>query len=225
VPFAVAESHGISDRSEAAEKRGAGAEDRRIFDLLRLACVLAQDDVMRMEAPHVIWSRELLPFATSGGAVHVGHVEPHFFDTVIEPTPIAEWAELIGEGGASAVRIAARRLPLAVVREAEEALIDAVVVWESLFGGRADSTFRVTSSLARLLEADPGSRHELVARLKKTYGVRSDLVHGRHTSSDFNEHRMFALGTAMSAARASLRRGTEWLALGSERRSQVIVLE
>ncbi|MET4618721.1 hypothetical protein ABIE18_000144 [Arthrobacter sp. 2762] len=60
-----------------------------------------------------------------------------------------------------------------------DALIDAVVVWETLFGGKGETSLRVCAALAHLLVPnDPIGRFDFFGEVKKLYDKRSNAVHG-----------------------------------------------
>lgn len=60
-----------------------------------------------------------------------------------------------------------------------DAFIDAIIVWENVFGVKSETTFRITASLAKLLEdTNVEKRNELQKRLKKLYSKRSNIIHG-----------------------------------------------
>ncbi|WP_143034006.1 HEPN domain-containing protein [Paramicrobacterium humi] len=64
-------------------------------------------------------------------------------------------------------------------RAQDDALIDAVIAWENMVGSRSETTFKVCSALAWLLEPEHAERRAaLFNRCTKIYGVRSRLVHG-----------------------------------------------
>jgi Apea-like HEPN len=79
------------------------------------------------------------------------------------------------------VPIAIRRLLRAVSEikpQPEDTLIDAVVVWENVFGTPQEATMRITFSMARILAQTPEDRRDRWNEFKKIYTLRSDLVHG-----------------------------------------------
>ncbi|WP_248704231.1 HEPN domain-containing protein [Curtobacterium sp. MWU13-2055] len=91
------------------------------------------------------------------------------------------WHKLVLDKHPESLNIAMKRLLGAVSQrwDAADAFIDAVIVWENAFGTQQETTFRVTASIAKLLE--PGStddRLKLQTELKKLYSARSMLVHG-----------------------------------------------
>ena len=58
-------------------------------------------------------------------------------------------------------------------------LVDAVIVWENLFGtSEGEPTLRISASLAWLLADDPVRREELQRKLRSLYRERSRIVHG-----------------------------------------------
>jgi hypothetical protein len=69
-------------------------------------------------------------------------------------------------------------------RRAEDVLVDAVIVWENLFGAKNDTTLRVSSSLAWLLGTSPADRLERQRQYKNIYQLRSDIVHGSASIKD-----------------------------------------
>jgi hypothetical protein len=100
-----------------------------------------------------------------------------------------KWAEQIGVNRIPTVGVAIRRMLAAVAERhtPEDILVDAVIVWENLFGASAETTLRVSSSLAWLLGNDADDRKEKQAKYKKIYGFRSQVVHG---SPDVNEQKL-----------------------------------
>jgi Apea-like HEPN len=65
--------------------------------------------------------------------------------------------------------------------EAQDALIDAVIALENLFGSAnatGEVVFRVTTAAAHLLEPDPAKRTAKRKKLSKIYDARSKVIHG-----------------------------------------------
>lgn len=81
------------------------------------------------------------------------------------------------------IGIAVRRLLLAVNDRTrpEDALLDAVIVWENLFGVRGATTEGVTDALASLLHRTDPERDAAKKRYRAIYSRRSDIVHGART--------------------------------------------
>ena len=100
------------------------------------------------------------------------------------------WSTTIKDQRVDSVNIAIRRILRAVSErsEPEDILVDSVIVWENLFGGRQETVLRVTGALAWLLEpTSADKRATLRGALTKIYSLRSDVVHG-------NVRRAAALG-------------------------------
>jgi hypothetical protein len=99
-----------------------------------------------------------------------------------EEAALAGWAAKVDEGFNDTLQVAVGRTTSAVRErvDPQDALIDAVIACESLFGhgGETEVTFRVTSAIAVLLEPDPAERAAFRSRLGKIYGARSEVVHG-----------------------------------------------
>gem|GEM_PF-1935868 len=84
------------------------------------------------------------------------------------------------------VRIALHRALVALTERSmvEDVLIDAVMVWENLFGAAGDTTLRVCGSLARLLAQGDETRNSVFDQTKKIYELRSRVVHGSAVVDD-----------------------------------------
>lgn len=78
------------------------------------------------------------------------------------------------------IEIATRRLLLASGErlKPDDVLIDAVIVWENLFGAPGEATLRISGALACLLAASIEEREKLKMELAKIYDLRSKIVHG-----------------------------------------------
>lgn len=90
------------------------------------------------------------------------------------------WSSKIAKHRTPPIGVAIRRMLAAVAerRTSEDVLVDAVIVWENLFGARTETTLRVTSSLAWLLGDSADDRKQRQKDYKKLYSLRSDVVHG-----------------------------------------------
>ncbi len=87
-------------------------------------------------------------------------------------------------------------------RDAADALIDAVVAWENMFGSASETSFKVCASLAWLLQPeDADARSRLFNHAKRIYNLRSRLVHGDADvdENDGSQHRHEALRLAAEA--------------------------
>lgn len=91
-----------------------------------------------------------------------------------------EWAKKIHDNRTVGIGVAIRRMLMAIAERhsPEDVLVDAVIVWENLFGSRTETTFRVSSALAWLLGDSSEDRMRRQKRYKEIYGIRSSVVHG-----------------------------------------------
>lgn len=127
-----------------------------------------------------------------------------------EAQTFSEVAFVVNDRYEAALDVATRRT-LSAIRErsdAQDALIDAVIAWESLFGhgGLTEVIFRVTTALAILMQPDKKLRLDLVRDLKRVYAVRSRVVHGSEirTKDKLEERKELAISTAILALRTLL---------------------
>ncbi|TFD23475.1 HEPN domain-containing protein [Cryobacterium lyxosi] len=137
---------------------------------------------------------------------------------------------LIQEKHPESLDIAMKRILGAVSQrwDATDAFIDAVVVWENAFGTSTETTFRVTGSIAKLLE--PGSsdeRAKLQKELKNLYETRSRLVHGAKEPKPEEAwtQRERAIQIALEVLRKLYVERPDLLELSSELRSAQLLLE
>jgi hypothetical protein len=156
-------------------------EAQREIDLTRLAAVLAST------AEHP-WS------LTQVASMVVDPTLPGGAMSWERNPMIVRQAELDAHGGARIVdwrlkvdaqhspklEIAMRRVLGAAGNRLDpvDGLVDAVIAWENCFGTDSETTFRVTSAIACLLEGDEDARLGRLRELKKIYEKRSRIVHG-----------------------------------------------
>lgn len=93
------------------------------------------------------------------------------------------WANLVDDHRTSSVSVSIRRMLMASSERSnpEDILVDAVMVWENLFGCDFDTTKKITGALAVLLSPEGGRSSEKFDRqksYKRIYGLRSRVVHG-----------------------------------------------
>ena len=127
--------------------------------------------------------------------------------TEAEERRLHEWAILLDRHYDPAIEVAARRTISALLeRDApHDALIDAVIALESLFGhgGTTEVGFRVTAAAALLLEPDSANRAELRSKLGNIYDARSKVIHGSAlTDTVVSQRRDEAIDTAIKSLRA-----------------------
>ncbi|XVQ85047.1 hypothetical protein ACQP2K_40575 [Microbispora siamensis] len=107
-----------------------------------------------------------------------------FVPTQLSEEEVRAWSELYRRLNAPEVEridLALSRILRAVAerRDPGDVLIDSVIAWENLFGTReGEPTFRITMSLATLLETEPAAREKLRSSLSSIYRLRSNVVHG-----------------------------------------------
>ncbi|MBB4930381.1 hypothetical protein F4561_001201 [Lipingzhangella halophila] len=175
----------------------------------RLALLLASTDE-RLVASPVTFQTTLepltsssgyswLPIEFSGASVNISA------ETALRVT---NWSSILKERHPKSLNIAARRLLSAVSTrfDATDALIDAVVAWENMFGDPQEATLRVTGAMAKILEPNSfDDRKKLKSRLSRIYSTRSDLIHGSHGKepkrSDIYTYRQEAIRYALDALR------------------------
>ncbi|MGO1637276.1 MAG: hypothetical protein ACTHYA_02110, partial [Ancrocorticia populi] len=108
-----------------------------------------------------------------------------------------------------------------------DAFVDAVIVWENVFGSQGETTFRVTASMALLLEPNrPDERRSLHQTLKKLYSTRSSVVHG---SKDLSHHealkcRDAAVGYAIELVRTLYEDRADLIPMASNSRGEMLLL-
>jgi hypothetical protein len=120
------------------------------------------------------------------------------------------------------LQITERRLVSAIAQRAEkdDALIDAVIAWESLVGTRYRTTARVAGALTNLLEGEAPERPALRRRLLEIYDLRSRVVHGDLTGGDdVSAASNQAIDIGLHAVRKLHDRGGDWLTVNSETRA------
>ena len=192
--------------------------------LLPMAFALASSQNPRC-APMIMFETVLLPIVALNSYRHPGILYP------IQPTPrpnpdelkaTEAWARRLEESRAGSLQIAERRLVSAIAQrtEKDDALIDAVIAWESLVGTRYKTTVRVAGALTNLLESEPAARSSLRNRLLEIYDLRSRVVHGdlagsNNVSTASNQ----AIDIGLRAVRKLHDRGGDWLTVNSETRA------
>lgn len=164
--------------------KGLGRQDlvSGVVECLRLALLLA--DVGQNATAVSTWQSVVDPLFSSE---LIGWSDPRWG---VNLTPVRltdekvdlwkEWAQKIHVHRTPQTSVSVRRILRAVSerKEPEDTLIDAVVVWENIFGAAQETTLRVTMSVAWFLGADANGRQALHKELKSIYQQRSDIVHG-----------------------------------------------
>jgi hypothetical protein len=151
-------------------------------ECLRLALILA--GVGENSTAFPTWQSVVDPFSS---LENIGFSDPKQGQN-LSPAQLAEdqveswnkWATMIHDHRTAQTNMSIRRILRAVSerKEPEDTLIDAVIVWENLFGSSQETTLRVTMSVAWMLGTDSTNRSALCSELKKVYRQRSDIVDG-----------------------------------------------
>lgn len=203
----------VFDEADTARVLGGewSAKVQELALLLPLSVLLGVQRETHYVVCDWLWQTTLVPIQSGWG--WTGKPSGSF-TRFLQPTELDDkdmealgiWTIRVGEGYDENLAVAARRT-MSAVRERvdpEDALIDAVVACENLFGHGGDSevTFRVTSAIAVLLEPNQGARAAYRSRLGKVYKARSQVVHGGTVDgvrlNDFKEE---AIGTAIRSLR------------------------
>ena len=142
---------------------------------------------------------------------------PHELSSA-ECVAVGEWATRVEQRWRPALDIAVRRLLSAANSRADMAdrLVDAVIVWENLFGtSQGEPRLRISAAMAWLMAAEPSAREGLASKLKDIYDFRSKIVHGgQYDESSLGEQANSSLIYARDALRILFRDRTDVLGLG-----------
>jgi hypothetical protein len=143
---------------------------------------------------------------------------------------VREWHALVKDKNLPSLDIGMRRLLSASTMRTDpiDAFVDAVICWENLFGVQTETTFRVTGSVAKLLEPSNLSKREVLYKeLKDLYSKRSRLVHGgaEPRPEDIAEYRQRAIDVAADCFRVLYRDRADLLELPSDARAARLLLE
>jgi hypothetical protein len=203
-----------------------------LINRVRLAFALA---ITREPRPVLIstWQKVIIPLAGSFPSWTDPQLMAARVPTLLssdETTSWQSWINTVMGSDLSHLSLAMTRTLRAQSerRDDSDALIDAVIAWESLFGAVSDSTLRVSASLARLLHAAGPEREKARDRYSKIYNRRSLIVHGakrESTAQQIHQDSQDAIKAAVEAIRAILVKRPDLLALESKARSDQILME
>lgn len=153
------------------------------IESLRLGLALA----VRDEPPALVvptWQATVDPLAPSlligwNDARHTPNLVPRHL-TWQQAEAWQLWAQRARTHRTPSTAVAVRRMlqALGERRDPEDVLVDAVIVWENLFGAAQETTLRVCTALTWLLASGANERAADQKRFKELYGLRSRLVHG-----------------------------------------------
>jgi hypothetical protein len=137
---------------------------------------------------------------------------------------IETWHKRIVKKHNNSLEIAKRRLLAAASpgRASEDALVEALLVWENLFGASTKNIQRITSSIAELLGSNADAKADLQKKLHHIYNQRNKIVYG---TSNLSTEKIKALGDdavqyAIRAMQVLYMKKTGLLSLSAEERSQ-----
>lgn len=172
---------------------------------LRLGLLLA--DPKRRRVIHTSWVATIDPFSQAHHASWNDMSRAvNLMPTQLTESDTQSWkdqAKSIGTHRVPTIGVAIRRMLAAVAerRSPEDILVDAVIVWENLFGARSETTLRVTSSLAWLLGSSPEDRKTRQKAYKDIYNFRSRVVHGdsRVDQAKLQQYAMDAVDISIEA--------------------------
>lgn len=108
-----------------------------------------------------------------------------------------------------------------------DAFIDAIIVWENIFGSKTETTFKITASLAKLLEPEnEEKRLELQKELQKLYNLRSELVHGVNElpADKAHDHKNRAIVISIKSLKILFEERPDLLKYNSGKRSTIMLL-
>lgn len=204
---------------------------QRSFDLLRLALLLSSpsgEPLLANETARYTAS----PLVAGGIQTWSGNrfgIASHELSTE-HLAGLHEWHETVVAKHHSSLDVGLRRLLTATTSRTDpsDAFVDAVIVWENMFGAKAETTFRVTGSVAKLLGPDdPDGRLDLRRELGGLYEKRSRLVHGgkEPSAKELEEFRKRAIEIASECFRKLYRERPDLLPLSSEERSARLLIE
>ena len=176
-------------------------------------------------APMVTFETALLPLVELNSYRYPGILFP--IQPTSRPSPqelrdTEAWAKRLEVSREGTLQIAERRLVSAIAQRSEkaDALIDAVIAWESLVGPRNNPTSVVPEALANLIESDPAARPDLQRKLKKIYDTRSRVVHGDLADGEkVSAASSEAIRIGLSAVSKLHELSGDWLTVTSETRA------
>jgi hypothetical protein len=142
----------------------------------------------------------------------------------------AKWSVLVRSHRTPSTAVAVRRMlqSLGERRNPDDVLVDAVVVWENLFGASTETTMRICTALAWLLGTNAADRAKLQSQYKKLYALRSNIVHGspKVATEKVPEASRAAVQTSLSALRKLFEHRPDLLAeKTSEERGNKLLLD
>lgn len=172
----------------------------------------------RFPAPVAIWNMISSPLEGIGSSTLGGRPRPMYgtqaWVGADNRSELEEAGALVSKRYEPKLDAALRRLASATHWRFDpaDALVDAVIALESLFGEDAELTFRISAAVAWLLiPGDRGRRVALWKEVKELYGRRSRIVHGRPSDPGDQERQRRATSLALECVRVLYRDHPELL--------------
>jgi hypothetical protein len=161
-------------------------EQDRLLDSLKFAIIFT---LLEDRGISTGFSESGFPLIQPGNYSH-GDRSPHKHLTISDKDTedITGWFTCLTESDLSHVQVPLKRLKYAIFErhQSEDSIVDAIIAWEGMFSEAFETTFKVTGSISKYL-IDKDDREDFLSRLKKLYGLRSDLVHGKKSKLMENE--------------------------------------
>lgn len=200
-------------------------------DQMRLSLLLASENNEHL-ATHEA-SRYIMDPLQFGGLASWSSDQRHLTVRTISDQQVEEsanWNNLIHERHPAKLNIAMKRLLSAVSQRLDpsDAFIDAIICWENIFGSKGETTFRVTSAIAKLIGPEGiDGRISMQRKLENIYSMRSDLVHGADeiSMSEAWKQKEEAVDISLNLLRILYKEMPELLNMKPSNRGKKILLE
>ncbi|EOX3391848.1 hypothetical protein ACPFUO_003468 [Vibrio cholerae] len=175
-----------ADKIYAVNKKVYDIQEKAL-DSLKLALVFALKEDRGIAAG---FSESGFPLNQPGN-YSIGDQRPGKYLTITldQVGSIQEWFHRFYSTDLECINVPLKRLKYAIFERshAEDAIVDAIISWEGMFSEAFETSFKVTGSISKYL-ATTEERESFLNRLKKLYGLRSDLVHGKRSKFMNNEN-------------------------------------
>lgn len=166
-----------ADKTYAVNKEVYNVQEKAL-DSLKLALVFALKEDRGIARG---FSESGFPLIQPGN-YSIGDQRPGKYLTITQGQvgSIQEWFYRLYNTDLESINVPLKRLKYAIFERshAEDAIVDAIISWEGMFSEAFETSFKVTGSISKYL-ATTKERESFLSRLKKLYGLRSDLVHGK----------------------------------------------
>jgi hypothetical protein len=189
-PYAVRLGMIRDEQPWPAELQVAQTQATEWLESLQLGLALAVDDVDEPMTVVPAWQVFLDPLGSPGNrsgwdTKQATGIIPRRL-TPAQAEAWRTWSQAVHRHRTPEVAVAIRRMLMAMTerRRPEDMLVDAVIVWENLFGAPNETTLRVSAALAWLLAGDAPGRRSLYSELAVLYKLRSGVVHGNRKQTN-----------------------------------------